>query len=229
MKLAVIPARGGSKRIPKKNIKLFRDKPIIAWSIIAAQKSKCFDKIIVSTDDDEIAKIATNYNAEVPFKRPKNFSDDTTPILKVVSHAINWFNKKNIVFENVCCIFPTAPFLEDIYIKKGLDILIKKNCDFTFSAMKNSYPIQRSFLINKKGYAQMIDKNNYFLRSQDLDDTYNDAGQFYWGKSSSWTKEKIIFDTNSIPILLPLGKVHDIDTIEDWVYAEKLSYINDMI
>ncbi len=228
MQLAIIPARGGSKRIPKKNIKSFRGKPIIAWSILAAKKSNCFKKIVVSTDDDNIAKISMDYGAEVPFIRPSKYADDEAPITKVLFHALNWFHKKKEFYEYVCCLFPTAPFLEPSSIIKGFNNLKKFDCDFTFSATKHSYPIQRSFSLNKKGYVQMLDKSLFFSRSQELEDTYHDAGQFYWGKSKSWLEQKIIFDKNSRPIILPLGKVHDIDTLEDWEYAEKLSYINDV-
>ena len=219
MKLCVIPARGGSKRIPKKNIKDFCGKPIIAWSIQAAFESDCFDKIIVSTDSEEIAEISRKFGAEVPFKRPEELSNDfigTTPVIK---HAIEWVNDNLYEVDYACCIYATAPFIEPYFIKKGFSKLIHENAKYAFSVTTYNFPIQRALKITKKGKMKMLYPENFKKRSQDLVETYHDAGQFYWGKSSAWLSEKVLFADYSIPVIVPRYKVQDIDTQEDWEKA----------
>lgn len=220
MNLCIIPARGGSKRIPKKNIKNFCGKPIIAWSIKQAIKSNCFNKIIVSTDDKKIATIAKNYGADVPFVRPKSLSDDFTSTTAVISHAIKWLieNHEKPLF--VCCIYPTAPFIKLNDLKNGLKILKKKNFNYVFPATNFNYPIQRSFKIEKDNKIKMFYPKHYKSRSQDLEEAFHDAGQFYWGKTSAWLNNKKIINRNSYPILIPRTRALDIDTIEDWKIAE---------
>ena len=226
MNLCVIPARGGSKRIPKKNIKFFHGKPIITWSIETAIKSKCFDKIIVSTDNNKIAKIAKSAGAEVPFMRPKYLSDDFTGTGEVVSHAIKWYKRKKQIYSNICCIYATAPLINYKDIKKSLKILKISKADYAFSVTNYSYPIQRSFKINLDKRVEMFMPKYYYKRSQDLEDSYHDAGQFYWGTSEAWINSKKLFSKNAIPILLPKHKVQDIDTLDDWRLAEiKFSYL----
>ncbi len=220
MKLCIIPARGGSKRIPKKNIRLFCGKPIIEWSIKAALESKCFDKVIVSTDDQEIAKICTQKGAEVPFIRPKSLSDDYTATAPVINHAIEFMNKKFGDIEYVCCLYATAPFVESIYIKKGLNKLINHNANFSFSVTSFPFPIQRAIKLNSENMSEMFYPENFNKRSQDLEDAFHDAGQFYWGKTSAWLENKRMFDDNSIPIIIPRYKAQDIDNEEDWIRAE---------
>tara|TARA_B100000767_G_scaffold243456_1_gene241146 strand:+ start:363 stop:1058 length:696 start_codon:yes stop_codon:yes gene_type:complete len=222
MKLCVIPARGGSKRIQKKNIKKFCGKPIIAWSIQLAITSKYFDKIIVSTDDDEIADLARRYGADVPFVRPKILSNDYTGTVPVISHAIKWQIKHYQKPTYVCCIYATAPFVKLSDLKYGLKILKNSNSEYAFSATNFAYPIQRSFRIKKNKKIKMFYPEHYNSRSQDLEEAFHDAGQFYWGLTDSWLKNKPIVSENAIPIILPRYRVHDIDTLEDWQIAERM-------
>ena len=220
MKLCIIPARGGSKRIPKKNIRFFCGKPIIQWSIEAALESKCFDKVIVSTDSEEIANISKRIGAEVPFIRPKSLSDDYTATAPVINHALEFINQKHGNVEYVCCIYATAPFVEPAYIKDGLKKIIDTNANFSFSVTSFPFPIQRAIKLTQDNKSQMFFPENLNKRSQDLEDSFHYAGQFYWGKSSAWLEGKRMFDDNSIPIIIPRYKVQDIDSEEDWQRAE---------
>ena len=220
--LAIIPARGGSKRIPGKNIKIFNGKPMIYWSIKALKDSKLFKKIIVSTDDNKIAKVAKKFGAEVPFKRPKNLSDDHTITSKVVNHAIKYLEKKGEKYDYICCAYATNPFLKRKYLKESYKIFLKSNHKFLFTVTEYSYPVQRSFFINKNNKIKMFDKNFFFKRSQDLKKLYHDAGQFYWSRSNSWENNPIIFSKVSIPYIIPNYEVVDIDNLEDWKRAEKM-------
>ena len=222
MKVCIIPARGGSKRIPKKNIKDFCGKPMISWTINAAINSQCFDKIIVSTDSEEIASISKKYGAEVPFLRPKKISDDHTGTIPVISHAINFINNNIGAVNYACCIYATAPFVEPSFITKGLEKIQQLNANYCFSATSFPFPIQRAIKIKSNGRSEMFYPENFNIRSQDLEKSFHDAGQFYWGKSSSWLNNKRIFDGDSVPILIPRYKVQDIDDIEDWQRAEIL-------
>ncbi len=223
MKICVIPARGGSKRIPKKNIKPFCGKPIIYWSIKAAIKSNIFDEIIVSTDNDEIAKIAERYGAHVPFKRPKSLSDDFTGTIPVIKHAISWVNKNISKVDYACCIYPTAPFIKPSYLKKGLEKLIQENARFAVSITKYPYPIQRAIRINQKGRINMLKSDQFDQRSQDLEEIFHDAGQFYWGVTSAWENDKKFFNDECVPVFVPRYLVEDIDNTEDWKRAEIMS------
>ena len=224
MNVAVIPARGGSKRIPRKNIRLFHGKPIIAWSIEAAQLSGCFERIIVSTDDVEIADVAKAYGAEIPFMRPKPLSDDHTGTIPVVTHAIGWLREHGIAPLHTCCIYATAPFIQAPDLRAGLDQLVNSSTDFdyVFSVTKYPFPIQRAIRITNQGTVQMFDPKQFNTRSQDLEDSFHDAGQFYWGRSDAWIVGKVIFGHRSAAIRLPTFRVQDIDTIEDWERAEQL-------
>jgi pseudaminic acid cytidylyltransferase len=219
MNFAIIPARGGSKRILGKNTKLFRAKPIIAYSICAAINSKLFDKVIVSTDSEEIAKVAKEYGAEVPFLRPADISDDQTGIVEVIQHAINTLTATGCSLDLVCCIFATAPLIDVSDLKKGYELLKDKKWGFAFSATEFDSPIERAFTL-KEGSVNMIAPQNYNVRSQDLTSAYHDAGQFYWGKSEAWIQEERIFDQNSTIIKIPKWRVQDIDTPDDWERAE---------
>ena len=222
MNICVIPARVGSKRIFKKNIKNFCGKPIIRWSIEKAKASKCFDKIIVSTDDKKIATIAKKYGAEVPFTRPKSLSDDYTPTTPVVSHAINWIvrNYKKPLY--VCCIYPAAPFIKLCDLRNGLKILKKTKLNYVFPVTNFAYQIQRSFKIDTNNKLKMFFPKYYKYRSQDLDKAFHDAGQFYWGKTEAWLNNEKIYSKNSFPMQVPRSRVLDIDTVEDWKIAEKM-------
>ncbi len=221
MNIAIIPARGGSKRIPKKNIKYFEGKPIIAYSIEAAIHASCFDKIIVSTDDSEIAKVAKEWGADAPFVRPANISTDHSIIVEVIRHAIDWCEKKSWNILNICCIYPTAPFLLSSDIISGLKLLNEPNTQYSFSATSYAFPIQRAFYMNKSDQVEMFYPEHLNTRSQDLKDAYHDAGQFYWGKVEAFKEELPLFANHSRPILLPRTRVQDIDTLEDWDNAEK--------
>lgn len=220
MNLCVIPARGGSKRIPRKNIKQFCGKPLIAWSIEKAIESDCFDKIIVSTDDIEIANIAKKCGAEVPFIRPRELSDDYTSTTEVISHAIKFQIENSKKPSIVCCIYPTAPFVQTNDIKHGLEILKTGGVDYVFSVTTFAYPIQRSFRMTKDQKIEMFWPEYLNSRSQDLEEAWHDAGQFYWGITNAWLEKKSVISKNSKPIRLPRYRVQDIDNYEDWERAE---------
>lgn len=220
MNIAIIPARGGSKRIPRKNIKDFCGKPMIAYSIEAAKKSGCFERIIVSTDDSEIATIAKKYGAEVPFTRPENISDDYASTLDVIAHAITELSLPKT--SKVCCIYATAPLISSNKLSEGLTVLNAYKLDYVFSATEFSYPIQRAFKLSAVGNVEMFQPEHFNSRSQDLEKAYHDAGQFYWGKASAFLLKTPIFGNTSKPITLPITQVQDIDTPDDWRLAEIL-------
>ncbi|NJJ58722.1 pseudaminic acid cytidylyltransferase [Pseudomonas sp. B14(2022)] len=222
MKLAVIPARGGSKRIPRKNIKIFCGKPMIAWSIEAALQSGCFDKVIVSTDDEEIAEVARQYGASVPFMRPAELSDDYTGTIPVIRQAIEWCNANGFDPQQVCCLYATAPFISPEDLRRGLGILEQTGCQYAFSATSYAFPIQRAIRLTGSGHVEMFNAEHFNTRSQDLEESYHDAGQFYWGLAGAWLQERMIFSPDSSVVLLPRHRVQDIDTPEDWIRAEWL-------
>lgn len=222
MNVCVIPARGGSKRIPRKNIKNFFGKPMIAWSIEAALKSNCFDKVIVSTDDQEIADIAKQYGAEVPFMRPAELSGDYAGTTPVVKHAVKWLSEHAQVPSRVCCLYATAPFVQTDDIQKGLEQLEQADADYAFTVTSYAFPIQRAIKITKRNTVAMFAPEHFQTRSQDLEEVYHDAGQFYWGKTEAWLNEVVIFGEQSVPVILPRHQVQDIDTPEDWIRAEWL-------
>ena len=217
--IAIIPARGGSKRIPHKNIKNFFGKPLIAYSIETALNSKLFDQVIVSTDDKQIAKIAQQYGAEVPFLRPANLSDDFTTTGEVTHDLLKRLQIMGINPSFVCTIYATAPFLQTKYLKEGYNQLVNTDAKVTFSASVMPFPIQRTFKITHENRCEMFHPEHFKTRSQDLEEAYQDAGQFYWEKISD-TPPTILFSKDSIPIILPRYLVQDIDTIEDWKMAE---------
>lgn len=220
MKIAIIPARGGSKRIPRKNVRLFCGRPIIAYSIDAAIKSQLFDRIIVSTDDHEIADVAREHGAESPFMRPAELADDYIGTLPVVRHAIEEFRSKKICPEYVCCIYATAPFVTPLDLQRGWQTLIESGADYAFTVTSFVYPIQRAIRITATGRLEMFHPENYEARSQDLEEAYHDAGQFYWGRSQAFLEESPLFTEHAAPVLLRRYQVQDIDTVEDWNFAE---------
>ncbi len=222
MNIAIIPARGGSKRIPRKNIKDFHGKPIIAYSIETAKQSGCFDRIIVSTDDKEIAAVAETYGAEVPFIRPAKISDDHATTMDVIQHSIKYFTEQSYKPALVCCIYPTAPFLLPEHLRQGQVELNNSEVEYVFSATSFSYPIQRAFNVTDMGRIQMFYSKYSVTRSQDLTEAYHDAGQFYWGKASAFIQGKPFFAKHSKAFILPRKRVQDIDTPEDWELAEAL-------
>jgi len=227
MKIAVIPARGGSKRIPRKNIKLFCGKPVIAWSIEAAKSCELFDRIIVTTDDSEIAQLSVSYGAEVPFVRPAQLSDDHTTTTETISHAVQWAVAEGWPVSAVCCIYATAPLIQVRDIKRGWDILNSGDWAYTFSATTYASTIFRAFKRSPNGGVQMLFPEYFNTRSQDLEDVMHDAAQFYWGRPSAWMEGKRIFDHHSVPIIIPNWRVQDIDDSEDWQQAEFLAQLID--
>lgn len=220
MRLAVIPARGGSKRIPRKNIKPFCGKPMIAWSIEAALQSGCFDEVVVSTDDQEIADVARVHGANVPFIRPASLSDDHTGTIPVVRHAVEWFQQGGRPPAQVCCIYATAPFIQVDDLRRGFEVLQTSDCSYAFSVTSYPFPIQRAIRITAQGRVEMFDPEHFNTRSQDLEEAWHDAGQFYWGRAQAWLEELVVFAPASVPVRLPRHLVQDIDTVEDWRRAE---------
>jgi pseudaminic acid cytidylyltransferase len=225
MKLAVIPARGGSKRIPRKNIKPFGGKPMIAWSIQAAQNSGVFDRIVVSTDDEEIADIACVYGAEVPFIRPNELSGDHTDTIPVITHAIEWHLDQGLNPTHVCCIYATAPFIQSQDIRHGAETLVQSGANFAFSVTSFGFPIQRAIKLRADGRVEMFHPTHFQTRSQDLPEAYHDAAQFYWGTKAAWLSGTQIFGSGSVPVILPRYRVQDIDTPEDWEQAKALMQV----
>lgn len=222
MKLAIIPARGGSKRIPRKNIKFFCGKPMIAWSIEAARLSGCFDRIIVSTDDDEIADVACAHGAEVPFMRPPELSDDHTGTIPVVAHAIDWINRNASPVGIACCLYATAPFVQAEDLQRGFDVLQQSGTDYAFSVTSYAFPIQRAIRITAGQRIEMFNPQYFNSRSQDLEEAFHDAGQFYWGRAAAWLAGKPLFTRDAAPVPQPRHRVQDIDIAEDWERAEWL-------
>lgn len=223
MKIAVIPARGGSKRIPRKNIKPFFGKPMIAWSIEAAKSSGLFERIIVSTDDVEIAEVAKQWGAEVPFVRPEDLSNDYTGTTPVIAHATGWALDQGFDVAAVCCIYATAPFVQTDDLKQGWDALDSGDWDYTFTVTDFAAPIFRSLKQTTEGGIEMFFPEHFGTRSQDLPIALHDAGQFYWGRPSAWMDGKRIFDRRSKPVIIPRWRVQDIDTQDDWERAEILA------
>ncbi|MBY0578110.1 MAG: pseudaminic acid cytidylyltransferase [Burkholderiales bacterium] len=223
MKVAVIPARGGSKRIPRKNIRDFCGKPMLAWSIEAAKSSGLFDHIIVSTDDDEIAGAALAWGAEVPFSRPAALSDDHAGTTDVIAHAARWMLDQGWTVRAVCCIYATAPFILVEDLKRGIAALESGNRAYAFSATEFAAPIFRAFHQLADGGIEMFFPEHYSTRSQDLPTALHDAGQFYWGRPSAWMEGKRVFDRHSVPIIIPRWRVQDIDDEDDWTRAELIA------
>lgn len=219
MNIAIIPARIGSKRIPRKNIKEFCGQPMIIYAINAAKSSKLFEHIIVSTDDDEIAKIAISAGAEVPFIRPSELADDHTETNQVIVHAINSCKNLGWIFDNVCCIYPSVPFIEINDLKKTLECMNNSEINYCFPVAKYSSPIQRAlkFLDNKKTVSFYPEFE--LTRTQDLEASYFDAGQFYWGTTEAWLKNPRIHN-NAAGYILPTWRAIDIDNPDDWERAE---------
>ena len=220
MRIAVIPARGGSKRIPRKNIKLFCGKPMFAWSIEAAKKSGLFERIICSTDDEEIAVVAREYGAETPFLRPAELSDDHTGTIPVVAHAIKKLQNSENKIDIVCCIYATAPFIQEVDLKNSFEQLEKEDANYCFAVTNYPFPIQRAIRITIENRCEMLQPEMFNMRSQDLDEAYHDAGQLYWGKTTAWLETEQMFSLKSTPYILPRYLVQDIDTEEDWLQAE---------
>ena len=222
MRLAVIPARGGSKRIPRKNIKSFCGRPMMAWSIEAAQASKLFDHVIVSTDDDEVAAVAKQWGAEVPFIRPAELSGDYVGTGPVVKHTAEWVAQHLERPDLVCTLYATAPFVRPGDLIDGLQVLNASGSEIAFTVTSFPFPIQRAIRITANGRVAMFQPEHYATRSQDLEPAYHDAGQFYWSTFDALVRQVPAFSDAAAPIILPRHRVQDIDTAEDWVRAEML-------
>ncbi len=220
MKIAVLPARGGSKRIPRKNIKDFCGKPMIAWSIEVAKAADLFDHIIVSTDDSEIADKSIEYGAEVPFIRPAELSDDFTGTNEVIAHTVRWAIEQGWPVSSVCCIYPAAPFIQIDDLKQGLEELENGGWDYVFPATDFSASIFKSLRQLENGGIEMFFPENYTKRNQDLPMALQDAAQFYWGRKDAWLEGKKFFNGETYAVKIPAWRVQDIDTPDDWARAE---------
>jgi pseudaminic acid cytidylyltransferase len=221
MNIAIIPARGGSKRIPRKNIRDFCGKPMIAWSIEAALKSGIFARVLVSTDDPEIREISNAWGAEAPFDRPPELANDHAGTQPVIRHAVQWLLDHGLPVDRACCLYATAPFTTSADLRIGLDILANDDTvDFAFSITPFEFPIQRALKLNPDHEVSMFWPEHEVTRSQDLPTAYHDAGQFYWATTRAWLRRERIYSAHSRGIILPPHKVQDIDTEEDWLHAE---------
>lgn len=217
--LCIIPARGGSKRIPRKNIKPFMGKPIIAYSIDAALKSGAFDEVMVSTDDEEIAGVARQYGASVPFFRSAETANDYATTVDVLLEVIETYRQQGNVFDTICCLYSTAPFVTPERLKESY-VKLSDNIDASFTMVEYSYPIQRSLRINEAGLVEMKYPEYLRSRTQDLEKVYHDAGQFYFVKTKTLIEEKTVWCKKTAPLILSELEVQDLDTLTDWQLAE---------
>lgn len=220
MNLAMIPARGGSKRIPRKNMKFFAGKPIIQYSIEAALKCDCIDRVIVSTDDHEIAEVARSLGAEVPFTRPAEISDDHATTMDVIKHALAWAEREDSVGA-ICCIYATAPFVTAGDLDAAHRLFSTSEASYAFAATEYAFPIQRAFAIENQR-VRMFQPEHLHTRSQDLVRAYHDAGQFYWCRPAAVHSGEPLFGPGAVAYLMRRERVQDIDTPEDWEFAERL-------
>lgn len=220
MSLCVIPARGGSKRIPRKNIRAFHGRPMIGWSIAAARAAGIFDRIVVSTDDPEIAAVAQAEGAEVPFLRPADLSGDHAATVPVIAHAVSALGVQPSL--PVCCLYATAPFVQAADLAEGARLLAE-GASYAMAVTRYDYPIQRALRRDPAdGSVRMIDPAQMLVRSQDLEPAWHDAGQFYWALAATWTAGAPVFGPGARGVALPAFRVVDIDTSEDWTRAEAL-------
>ena len=223
MRVAVIPARGGSKRIPRKNIRPFCGRPMIGWPIEAAKASGCFDRIIVSTDDPEIAEVGRGFGADAPFVRPPELADDFAPTVAVIAHAVRWLDADGPSPDEVCCIYPTAPLLEPDDLTAALNLLMQGSMDYAFPVTAFPSPIARALrLSGTDNRVSMFRPEHLMTRSQDLEPAYHDAGQFYWGRAEAWREERPVYGPRSAALIIPRTRVQDIDTPDDWDMAEAM-------
>jgi len=222
--IAIITARGGSKRIPRKNVKVFHGKPMLAWSLDASLRSGLFDAVLVSTDDDEIAEIARSLGAIVPFRRPAALSGDHVPTIPVVRHAVEWWVEHHGSLDAACCVYPTAPFLQPEDLVKGYQALRGDDMiDYAISVTSFEFPIFRAVKRAHDGRLSMFWPENEKVRSQDLPEAWHDAAMFYWGRPKAWQNSDRFFTEKSVGIPIPRRRVQDIDTPEDWAQAEAMA------
>lgn len=221
--VAIFPARGGSKRIPKKNIRDFCGRPMIGWALEAAVQSGLFDRVIVSTDSAEIAEVAAAWGGEVPFMRPDDISGDMAMTAPVIVHALEWLAGEPGVGlpENFCCIYPTAPFIRSEYLRQGFEQMQEAGASGAFSVCSFDYPIWRGLQLAESGRVEMVWPENETARSQDLPEVFHDAGQFYWGDSRKFLADQRLF-ADAVPVRIPRYLAQDIDTEEDWKMAEQM-------
>jgi N-acylneuraminate cytidylyltransferase len=219
---AIIPARGGSKRIPRKNIRQFHGRPMIAWTIDTAINSGLFSNVIVSTDDAEIAAIAQEHGAQVPFLRPADFSNDYATTKDVMRHAVTWLAKNQIESDFVCCLYATAPFLQAEDVVKGLRALQESTADYAYAVTEFDYSPHRALIKNQNGQVSLEKPELAAVRSQDLPSLVHDAGQFYWAKTETWLRQQEVLSSAGIGIEIPRSQAQDIDNEEDWKLAEAL-------
>lgn len=217
--IAIIPARGGSKRIPRKNLAPFDGVPMIVRSIRTALESGLFDQVVVSTDDAEIAEVARAHGAQVPFMRPAALADDFTGTAAVIVHALEQLPS----FDFACCIYATAPLLQVRYLREGMELL-ERHADksFAFSVCDFGFPVQRALTLDEQGALRALYPEFRNTRSQDLPEAFQDAGQFYWGRREAWLRGEVLYSPASLPVILPRHLVQDIDTPQDWKRAEYL-------
>lgn len=219
MAVCVIPARGGSKRIPRKNIRPFHGTPMIGWSIAAARDSCLFERIVVSTDDPEISEIACGLGAEAPFLRPDSLANDYAGTVPVMTHAVEALDLDLDVA--VCCLYATAPFVQSTDLREGLRLL-QAGASYAMAVTRFDYPIQRALRRSEDGAVSMIDRAQMQVRSQDFEPAWHDAGQFYWGLAATWALQMPVFGGRAHGVELQSSRVVDIDTPEDWDRAEAL-------
>lgn len=222
MSIAIIPARGGSKRIPRKNIRPFCGQPMISYAIRAALQSGCFDEVVVSTDDPDIAEVARQCGASVPFMRDPQLADDHTGTGAVVVDAIRQLEQLGRQSDFYCCIYATVPLIRASDLAAAFARLQASPADFAFSAAAFGFPIQRALRLQADGSVQPFAPENMARRSQDLEPAYQDAGQFYWGRRDAWLEGRNLFSERGLAQVLPRYRVVDIDTEEDWRLAELL-------
>lgn len=218
--VAIIPARGGSKRIPRKNVRLFVGVPMIVHSIRAAQSAGVFDRIICSTDDDEIAGVARDAGAEVPFRRPAELANDHAATDQVIQHALQWFVAQGTLVRYACCLYATAPFVQGEDLARGLRLLQEARATTAFSVTTFAFPVFRALRVNDRKRLEMFWPEHRLTRSQDLPEAWHDAGQFYWMDVPKYLVEGRIYSTDAVPVPMPRHRVQDIDTDEDWARAE---------
>ena len=223
MRVAIIPARGGSKRIPRKNVRPFAGKPMIAHSLGCAASSGVFDRIVVSTDDPQIAEVARQYGAEVPFVRPAELSNDHAGTTAVIAHAVDWLQQQGASISAACCLYATAPFARADDLRQALQVLEAGDWLYVFPVTSYAFPIFRSVRLDDGRRVEMFFPEHFATRSQDLPEALHDAGQFYWGRPQAWLSQARIFDRHSTAITLPRWRVQDIDTEEDWRRAELMA------
>lgn len=220
VRIAVIPARGGSRRIPRKNVRPFCGRPIIGWTLETARVSRLFDRIIVSTEDREIAVVAAEWGAECPFIRPTDLAGDETTTTEVIAHATRWALDAGWSVEAVCCIYATAALMDAGDLRRGLDALLSGDWAFAFAAVELPAVFLRAFRLCDGGGVEMFFPEYFAARSQDLPRALHDAGQFYWGRPAAWLERRRVFDRWSIPVVVPRWRVQDIDDLDDWTRAE---------